>query len=175
MSEWIEEAEELAPRRLYDGRLFRRLLGFLRPHWKLAGAAVVLIILSSLLQLVGPLATAVALDLFVRPAGGEEVRLTAVSKAVATQLEERALEVDPEVGIAVAGGVYLGALLASFLVLYVQSYLMQLMGQFVMFDLRREIFSHLQRLPVSYFDRQPLGEPSPKLSAILGVHDVIIG
>ena len=89
MSEWIEEAEELAPRRLYDGRLFRRLLGFLRPHWKLAGAAVVLIILSSLLQLVGPLATAVALDLFVRPAGGEEVRLTAVSKAVATQLRTR--------------------------------------------------------------------------------------
>jgi ATP-binding cassette subfamily B protein len=157
MSEWIEEAEDLVPRRLYDVRLFRRLLGFLRPHWKLAGAAVVLIILSSLLQLVGPLATAVALDLFVRPAGGEEVRLTAVSKIVATELEKRALEVDPEVGIAVAGGVYLGALLAAFLVLYAQSYLMQLMGQFVMFDLRREIFSHLQRLPVSYFDRQPLG------------------
>ena len=73
------------------------------------------------------------------------------------ELDERGIVVAPEVGIAAAGGVYLAALVSSFFVLYLQSYLMQLMGQLVMFDLRREIFSHLQRLPVSYFDRRPIG------------------
>ena len=157
MSEWTEDGDEVSRPRLYDGRLFVRLVAFLRPHWRLAVAAVVLIILSSLLQLIGPLSTAVALDLFIRPAGDEEVKLTAISRAVASMLEERGVEVAPHVGIAAAGLVFLSALVASFLVLYLQSYLMQLMGQLVMFDLRRDIFAHLQRLPVGYFDRRPIG------------------
>ena len=157
MGVWSEEEEKLSPGRLYDGRLLARLVSYLRPHWRLATAAVALIILSSLLQLVGPLATAVALDLFVRPAGGEAERLSAVSARVASEIELRGLVVEPQTGIAAAGLVFLTALVASFLVLYLQSYLMQLMGQFVMFDLRREIFAHLQRLPVSYFDRRPIG------------------
>ncbi|MDH3254420.1 MAG: ABC transporter ATP-binding protein/permease, partial [Acidobacteriota bacterium] len=108
-------------------------------------------------QLVGPLATAVALDLFVLPAAGKPERVSAVSARVAFEIETRGMVVEPQTGIAAAGLVYLTALVASFLVLYLQSYLMQIMGQFVMFDLRREVFSHLQRLPVSYFDRRPIG------------------
>ena len=54
----------------YDTRLMRRLMGYVEPYRGLAAAAVGLIILSSLLQLVGPLATAVALDLYMRPGGG---------------------------------------------------------------------------------------------------------
>jgi ATP-binding cassette subfamily B protein len=157
MSDWRDDDEQQAAGRIYDSRLFARLVVYLRPHWLLAIVAIALVIVSSLLQLVGPLATAVALDLFIRPAGGGDAELSAVSEKVAAVLAERGADVSPETGIAVAAAVYLAALVASFFVLYLQGYLMQLMGQFVMFDLRREIFEHLQRLQVSYFDRRPIG------------------
>ena len=60
-------------------------------------------------------------------------------------------------GLAAVATVYLGALVLGFVVLYLQSYLMQMMGQYVMADLRRQIFGKLQDLPVAYFDRHPVG------------------
>src|SRR4029078_9581907 len=60
-------------------------------------------------------------------------------------------------GLAWCGIVYLVSLLSTFGVLYWQSYVMQLMGQRIMRDLRREVFGHLQRLQVSFFDRNPVG------------------
>ncbi len=65
----------------YDARLMRRLVGYVRPYRGQMAVAVVLVVLSSILELVGPLATAVALDLFVRPLGGGP--LTGVSRWVA--------------------------------------------------------------------------------------------
>jgi ATP-binding cassette subfamily B multidrug efflux pump len=139
----------------YDGRLMRRLLGYVRPYRGQMAAAVALIVLSSVLELVGPLATAVALDLYVRPEGGGAP--TGLSRWVAETLAARGIEPTPTEGIAWVSAVFLGALLAAFGVLYCQSYVMQLMGQRIMRDLRREIFGHLQRLQVSYFDRNPVG------------------
>ena len=52
---------------------------------------------------------------------------------------------------------YAGSILASFGLQYVQVRIMQWVGQKTMYDLRREIFSHLQRLPMSFFDRSPIG------------------
>jgi ATP-binding cassette subfamily B protein len=131
----------------------RRLLGYVVPYRWTALAAIVLIVLSSLLQLVGPLATAVALDLFIRPFDGEVETLSAVSRWVADEMVRRGIEVEPAVGLGVVSLIYLGSLLLTFLVLYWQGYIMQLMGQRIMFDLRQDIFGRLQRLPVAYFDR----------------------
>ena len=78
MSEPISLHEEEVLGKAYDARLIRRLLGYLGPYRLRAAGAVGLIILSSLLELVGPLATAVALDLFIRPLGGE-AKLTGLS------------------------------------------------------------------------------------------------
>jgi ATP-binding cassette subfamily B multidrug efflux pump len=139
----------------YDGRLMRRLLGYVRPYRARMAAAVALIVVSALLELVGPLATAVALDLYVRPEGGGEP--TGVSRWVGEQLAARGLQPTPLEGIAWVSAVFLGSLILVFGVLYLQSYVMQLMGQLIMRDLRREIFGHLQRLQVSYFDRNPVG------------------
>lgn len=135
----------------------RRLLGYVVPYRWTALAAIVLIVLSSLLQLVGPLATAVALDLFIRPFDGEVETLSAVSRWVADEMVRRGIEVEPAVGLGVVSLIYLGSLLLTFLVLYWQGYIMQLMGQRIMFDLRQDIFGRLQRLPVAYFDRNPIG------------------
>lgn len=139
----------------YDARLMRRLVGYVRPYRGQMAVAVVLVVLSSILELVGPLATAVALDLFVRPLGGGP--LTGVSRWVAGVLERNGLQPTPAEGLAWCGGVFLVALLLTFGVLYCQSYVMQLMGQRIMRDLRREVFAHLQRLQVSFFDRNPVG------------------
>ena len=156
MSEPISLHEEEVLGKAYDARLIRRLLGYLGPYRLRAAGAVGLIILSSLLELVGPLATAVALDLFIRPLGGE-AKLTGLSLWLSERLASGGIELEPMRGLAIVAAVYLGALLVGFAVLYLQSYLMQMMGQYVMADLRRQIFAKLQTLPVSYFDRNPVG------------------
>src|SRR5947209_19599438 len=63
----------------------------------------------------------------------------------------------PLVGINIAATLYFVTLFADFAVLYTQMVLMNLMGQYIMYDLRKEIFSHLQRLDVQFFDRNPVG------------------
>jgi ATP-binding cassette subfamily B multidrug efflux pump len=189
MSEPVSHQEEEVLGKAYDARLMRRLLTYVRPYRWMTAGALALILLSSLLQLVGPLATAVALDLFIRPASGgavgagpgghperpegpggpggpggagsapRPVQLSAVSVLVRDALVARGI--DPAhagmQGLAVVAGVYLAALVLTFFVLYAEGYVMSLMGQFIMNDLRNQIFGHLQRLPVSYYDRNPIG------------------
>jgi len=153
MSRHADVHEEEALGKAYDARLMRRLIAYVRPYWGQALLAVALIILSSLLQLIGPLATAVALDLFIRPPGEGEA-ISQVSRWVADTL---GVLPAPAVGIAWASGIFLVSLLLTFVVLYAQEYVMQVMGQRIMFDLRKEIFGHFQRLPLSYFDKNPIG------------------
>ena len=52
---------------------------------------------------------------------------------------------------------YIGLLLFSFLLEFTQTYIMQWAGQKVMFDLRSQIFRHLQRLHISFYDKNPVG------------------
>ncbi|MCB1054848.1 MAG: ABC transporter ATP-binding protein [Acidobacteria bacterium] len=149
-------AEELHPEeglgKVYDARLMRRLLGYLRPHRRMSVLAVALILVSAVLQLVGPLSLAIGIDLFIAPDQSEKL-----SAPVAWVQAHLPAGFDPIHGILAVAGVYLGALLLTFGVLYLQGYVMQLMGQYIMFDLRQEVFARLQRLPVSYFDRNPIG------------------
>jgi len=158
MSEPIGHQEEEALGKAYDSRLMRRLLSYLRPYRGMTAGALVLILLSSLLQLVGPLTMAVALDLFIRPQA-ETAQLSQVSLQVRDLLLARGI--DPGAvraeGLAVIAGIYLATLVLTFFVLYTQAYLMQLMGQYVMNDLRRQIFGHLQRLSIAFYDRNPIG------------------
>jgi ATP-binding cassette subfamily B protein len=158
MSEAIGHQEEEALGKAYDSRLMGRLLSYLRPYRGMTAGALVLILLSSLLQLVGPLTMAVALDLFIRPQA-ETAQLSQASLRVRDLLLARGIDpaaVRPE-GLAATAGIYLATLILTFIVLYSQGYLMQLMGQYVMNDMRRQIFGHLQRLPIAYYDRNPIG------------------
>ncbi|HEX7183140.1 MAG TPA: ABC transporter ATP-binding protein [Thermoanaerobaculia bacterium] len=150
--------EEEVLEKALDFRLMRRLLGYVRPYRGMTVAAVALILLSSLLQLVGPLAMAVALDLFIRPQG-ERTQLSRVSVLVRDFLLARGIDpaAVPSQGLAMTAAIYLGALILTFFVLYAQGYVMQLMGQRVMKDLRQQIFGHLQRLHLSFYDRNPIG------------------
>jgi len=142
--------------RAYDARLMRRLLSYVKPYKGLAAVAVALILLSSLLQLVGPLATAVALDLFMEPPG-DEGSVSVAARWTEGLLADAGLAFTAAEGVAAMAVVYLASLVLAFGVLYVQSYVMQMMGQRIMYDLRRQVFGRFQRLPMAYFDRNPLG------------------
>jgi ATP-binding cassette subfamily B multidrug efflux pump len=158
MSEPLAQADEETLGKAYDLRLMRRLLRYIRPYRWMTVGALALILVSSVLQLVGPLATAVAFDVFIRP-GGNAAGTSPVSRFVADALQHRGI--DPAAvayqGVAACAGVYLVALFLTFWVLYFEGYVMQLMGQYIMRDLRNEIFGHLQTLQVAYYDRNPIG------------------
>ena len=156
MAENNDFHEEETVGKVYDGRLMWRLVSYIAPYRVMAVAAVAMILASSALQLVGPLATAVALDVFVQPLENRPA-MAPVSRWVASWLEASGTVLDPETGVAILSLVFFASLVLTFVVLYVQGYVMQMLGQRVMYDLRREIFAQLQRLPVSYLDRHPVG------------------
>ena len=157
MSESVDYHEESSLGRTYDGRLMMRLLSYVIPYRRWVFVAVLLIIVSSLLQLVGPLATAVALDLYIRPFGEQPQVISAASRWVESALERRQIEIDPAKGLAAVSLVYLASLFLTFVVLYFQSFLMQMMGQRIMVDLRRDIYRRLHEVPMRFFDRNPVG------------------
>ena len=149
----------------YDARLMRRLLGYVRPYRLMTAGSLGLIILSSALQLVGPLVTAVALDLFMRPPrsaaapGGGPAVLSSAGRLVRDALLARGIDparVQVE-GLAAAGLVFIAAVVLTFVTRFAEAYVMELMGQYIMYDLRNQIFRHLQRLPTAFFDRNPIG------------------
>ncbi len=117
--------------RVYDGRLARRMLGYLHPYRWVVGASVALLLLVSALQLAGPLLTQIAIDDHI--SNGDRTGLTLLAL------------------------LYLGLLILQFGCTFAQTWLMNWTGQRVMRDLRVQIFSHVQKLHVGYFDRNPVG------------------
>jgi ATP-binding cassette subfamily B multidrug efflux pump len=141
--------------RPFDAHLTRRLFSYLRPYRWRAGASVLLVILSSFFEIAGPAITAIAIDLFVKPLHGTGP--LGVSGRLADWLASHGISLDPVTGIQIAAGLYLLSLVGGFAALYTQMVLMNLMGQYIMYDLRKQIFGHLQRLNIQFFDRNPVG------------------
>ena len=140
--------EEEVLGKAYDGRLMRRLLRYMVPYRKVTALAFFCIIASSLLQVIPPYLLKVEVDRYLDPTPGSQ----------ALGFLDLMLSVDPRVGILqIALLLLLPALLLILAFEFVQTYTMQLVGQKIMFDLRQEIFRHLQRLPLSFYDRNPVG------------------
>src|SRR5258708_273010 len=138
--------EEEVLGKAYDSRLMKRLMGYLRPYTWQVVVAVVSIILKSGADVVGPYLTKTAVDIY----------LSSASAANRSFLDPF-LSSKPLVGIAQLASVYLALLLFSFVLELAQTYLMQWTGQKVMFDLRSQIFRHLQHMHVGFFDKNPVG------------------
>ena len=129
----------------YDSRLMKRLLRYLIPYRGTVVVAAVAMVLHSLLQVVGPFLTKVAVD-----------RYLVVTERQPTFLDSY-LSADPFTGLAQITGLFLVVLVVLFILEYSQTYYMQMVGQRAMYDLRMAIFRHLHRLPVQFFDRNPVG------------------
>src|SRR5438270_1986803 len=130
----------------YDSRLMRRLLTCLRPYrWQVA-IAIASIILKSFCDVLGPYLVKVAVDRYLAPVGN------ATSGLWGGWLSPRPLH-----GIAQISAIYFGLLILTFVFEFLQTYFMQWTGQKVMFDLRSQIFRHLQRMHVAFYDKNPVG------------------
>ena len=129
----------------YDSRLMRRLFGYLKPYKLQAIVSALAILIKSGSDVAGPFLIKVTVDTYIDPSPGRHSWLG------------RHLSRDPLHGVTQIGMLYLGALLLSFGLEFIQTYLMQWTGQKIMFDLRKEIFRHIQRMHVAFFDRNPVG------------------
>ena len=123
--------EEEALGKAYDARLMRRLLTYLWPYRRTVAVALVAIIGHSALQLAQPYLTKLAIDSYI--ATGDLAGLNQIAL------------------------VFLFVLLGAFILEYVRTYTLQMTGQRIMFDLRMQVYGHLQKLDVRFFDRNPVG------------------
>jgi ATP-binding cassette subfamily B protein len=115
----------------YDARLMRRLLQFMTPHRTSIARAFAAIVGLSILQLAPPYLTKIAIDTHIATGELDGLNTLAVLFAV--------------------------VLVVSYILEYVQTYTLQITGQRIIFDLRMRINEHLQRLDLSFYDRNPVG------------------
>jgi ATP-binding cassette, subfamily B, multidrug efflux pump len=137
MSDFREE-EKLG--KFYDAQLTRRLAHYLRPYrWRVVVALSFTLGVNAM-ELVGPYVFGFGVDKYIVPGFSETIsRRAALS------------------GLLWVSVIFAASLLLSFVLQYAQVRIMQWVGQETMYDLRKEIFEHLQRLPMSFFDRSPVG------------------
>jgi len=132
------EEEKLG--RIYDSQLTWRLLKYLKPYKWRVFVALALTMVVTPLRLVGPGLFAAVIDRYITPALGHKITVDAAFHGI--------------LWISLA---FIATLILSFLFQYGQVRIMQSVGQQTMYDLRKQIFGHLQRLPMSFFDRTPAG------------------
>ena len=124
----------------YDGRLVRRLWGFVRPYQMLFYGAMALSFVAVAVDLLAPYITQVAIDTYIRPVGHST--LTPVERAN---------------GVFGMSVLFLGVLVVGFVLRYLQNFFLGVLGQRIMYDMRSKMFEHLQRLSLSFFDHNPVG------------------
>src|SRR5579885_3186727 len=138
----------------YDSRLMRRLIRYLYPYKWAALTSLVAVLLKAALDVLGPYLTKVAVDRYMtaQPATKQSWLAHHLSANAVTGITQLAI-------------LYLGALVLSYFLEFVQTYLMQWTGQKVMFDMRSQIFRHLQYMHVGFFDRNPVGRLVTRLTS----------
>jgi len=124
-------SEEEALGRVYDARLLSRLWPYVRPYRGSLWLAFALLVATAAVELAQPYLIKVAIDRYVT-----EGRLQ---------------------GLGGVAGLFLAAIGAEFALRFAQMYVMERTGQDVVFDMRTQVFAHLQRLPSRFFDRNPVG------------------
>jgi len=137
--------EEEVLGKAYDARLMRRLLRYLRPYSWQVTVALIAIVMKAILDVLGPFLTKTAIDKYLAKSPGSHSIL------------DSWLSSDPIKGIAQISGLFMGTLVLSFFCEFLQTYYMQWTGQKVMFDLRSQIFRHLQRMHIGFYDKNPVG------------------
>jgi ATP-binding cassette subfamily B protein len=124
-------AEESVNDTRIDPRLLARLLGYLRPYARWMFLTLALITAASTVQQAGPFLTKIAVDDYILPGDAE--------------------------GLGWVISVYAGLLVLQFGISYAQGWATSMVGQWAMRDVRGQIFAHLQRLPLRFYDRTPIG------------------
>ncbi len=171
------KGEEDPVGKVYDSRLMRRLGRYVRPYWIQAIISSVAVSLKSLSDVAGPFLVMLGIDRYF-PGGADSGAASAdklhgfASGAWLT----RHLSNDPVHGITQLAGIYLCLQVCSYLFEFIQTYLMQWTGQKIMFDLRRDIFRHMQRMHIGFFDAHPVGRLVTRLTSdVDAINDMFTG
>ena len=131
----------------------------MQPYRAIVTASLLLLLVDSLLQIIGPLLTKLAVDRYLVPA----------QHAQTFPFLDKWLARDPWTGLTQIALLYLGVVVLGFFFDFGQTYLMQWTGQKAMFDLRRELMVHLQELDIAYFDKNPVGRLVTRLTTDVDV------
>ena len=129
LHEYSEEEQDLG--KIYDSVLMRRLVAYMKPYRVEVVLLVFLVVGGMLARLTGPYLLKIAIDRHIQPRDLDGLQFIALFMIT--------------------------AMVAELVFSYVNEYRMQMLGQKIMYDIRTHIFSHLQRLDVNYFDRNPVG------------------
>jgi ATP-binding cassette subfamily B protein len=140
--------------KVYDSKLMRRLGHYVRPYWIQAVISTLAVSLKSMSDVTGPYLTMVAVD-----------RYMTATPSPATSWLTRRLPPDPWMGITELAIIFIGALVLSYGFQFTETYLMQWLGQKMMFDLRRDIFRHMQRMHIGFFDTHAVGRLVTRLTS----------
>jgi ATP-binding cassette subfamily B protein len=152
--------------KVYDAQLMRRLGHFVRPYWLQAGIASLSVSLKSLCDVAGPILVMVAVDRYLAPEASDQDPSNAVAHWVAIKSPlAHVLPSGAVQGVTRLAAIYLAMLVSAYLLQFIQVYLMQWIGQKIMFDLRRDIFRHMQRMDVGFFDVHPVGRLVTRLTS----------
>jgi len=144
MATFFQEDEILG--KAYDARIMRRLLTYVRPYLRLSIIALVFLIFLSLVDLVGPALIGYGIDHYIAPT---------------TQTSS---EAQRSIGLLEVSCIYLFVLIIGFILRYLHVLFLSIIGQRIMFDMRSQMFDHLQRLSLSYFDHNPVGRLMTRLT-----------
>jgi ATP-binding cassette subfamily B multidrug efflux pump len=150
----LQKKDEDPVGKVYDSRLMRRLGHYVRPYWVQATVSSLAVSLKSLSDVTGPYLVKVAIDRYLTGAAGP-----------ATSWLTRRLPADPYNGITALAAIYMAALLFAYFFEFIQTYMMQWVGQKMMFDLRRDIFRHMQRMHIGFFDNHAVGRLVTRLTS----------
>ncbi len=127
----------------YDARLMRRLLRYLRPYLRQVAVALAAIVAFSALELAPPYLVKLIIDRYI-PAG--DLR-----------------------GVALVAALYLAVQIGSFLLEFLQTWTLQMLGQRIMFDIRMQVYAHLQKLDLRFYDRNPVGRLMTRVTSDVDV------
>ena len=151
----------------YDSRLMRRLLVYLRPHWPKVIFSILLLSVVAALELAGPTLTNFTVDHIIKPKvdgnppSGSGGRTTQLILGIGNVL---GISFEGMHGLNVIGAIYLVLLVAGFVFSYFQTVVMSQVGQYIMYELRAQIFSHLQSADIRFYDKNPVGRIMTRLT-----------
>ena len=120
----------------YDFQLMGRLLKYIRPYWFVFLVSLVVIMLLSIAELAGPRLIGLGID---------EVDAEKVLSALRSHI------------LLTLAAIYLGIEILKSIFTYITEYILAYLAQKIMFDLRMKVFSHLQNMSLSFFDKNPVG------------------
>jgi len=167
----VRKVDEDPVGKVYDSRLMKRLGRYLLPYWWQAAVSSLAVTLKSLSDVAGPFLVMVGVDHYFPGASH-----AASNSFGSAHWLTKHLSTDPMRGITQLATIYFALQVCSYLFEFIQTYLMQWTGQKIMFDLRRDIFGHMQRMHVGFFDKHAVGRLVTRLTSdVDAINDMFTG